>query len=225
MTTRYQQQLDFVFQRPITNPAWYWSHDETIENPFGEEEDAMRAFLFYQQLCRQPGRDLANYTDAQLGQGLTYLFDGSVSNIVFGFKAADVSVEEKAAALRSLSVLFKEVFVPRCPPVLSAFSQEPISPMKYICYMFWDVTPLSQWPAITKADRRTYYDAIAWVMEQCLYMPNPAVVESGLHGLGHMVFDYPAVATPIIDAYLAKNKKSEGHLMNYARSARTGMIQ
>jgi hypothetical protein len=144
MSTIYQQQLNYVFNRPVDGPLWYWQSREE-ECPFGEEEDAMTAFLFYEQLCRQPGADLTPYTDAQIGLGLTYLFDGGLCNLAHGFMTAPVPAERKAAALRALSTLFKEVFAPRCARVLSAGSQEASPPLGYICYMFWDVMPLSGW--------------------------------------------------------------------------------
>ena len=278
----YQQQLNYVFNRPITEPAWYWQPREE-ECPFGEEEDALTAFLFYEQLCREPRRDLAPYSDTQVGQGLTYLFDGAVCNLAHGFKKAPVPVERKVAALRALSVLFKEVMAPRCARVLSAHSQEKSSPLTYICYMFWDVTPLSTWIqfehesqismsffaslseedfaqmnlpegvrellekqlAQNRAEIKTpeqmasdairqfqnmdnetgaYYGAIASVMESCLYLDNPACVESGLHGLGHMATFQAEIAVPIIDRFLKKAKKLDAHLLGYAKSARTGMI-
>lgn len=240
----YQKQLNYVFNRPIEEPPWYWqSRDE--ESPFGEEEDAMTAFLFYEQLCREPGRDLAPYSDTQVGQGLTYLFDGAVCNLTHGFKKAPVPVKRKVEALRALSVLFKEVMNPRCARVLSAHSQEKSSPLTYICYMFWDVTPLSSWikfenqdalllfamnnlsedlAAYMNDETEAYYHAIASVMESCLYLDNPACVESGLHGLGHLATFQSGIAAPIIDRFLKTAQKQDVRLLNYAKSARTGMI-
>lgn len=278
----YQKQLNYVFNRPIEEPPWYWQpRDE--ESPFGDEEDALTAFLFYEQLCREPGRDLAPYSDTQVGQGLTYLFDGAVCNLAHGFKKAPVPVKRKVEALRALSVLFKEVMNPRCARVLSAHSQEKSSPLTYICYMFWDVTPLSTWmkfknteqvsisflaslsaedfaqmnlpegvrellekqlaqsqaviktPVQIAADvvhqyqniddeTEAYYHAIASVMESCLYLDNPACVESGLHGLGHLATFQSGIAAPIIDRFLKTAQKQDVRLLNYAKSARTGMI-
>lgn len=276
----YQKQLKYVFNRPIEEPPWYWqSRDEA--DPFGDEEDAMTAFLFYEQLCQEPGRDLAPYSDTQVGQGLTYLFDGSVCNLAHGFKKAAVPVERKVKALRALSVLFKEVMAPRCVRVLSAHSQEKSSTLTYICYMFWDVTPLSSWMKFETQDAlllfamnnmpedlaaympkevqdllkmhfentgikapgaddilaqkkdlyanmndetEAYYHAIASVMESCLYLDNPACVESGLHGLGHLATFQVNIAVPILDRFLKKAKNQDPRLLNYAKSARTGMI-
>jgi hypothetical protein len=140
----YHHQLHYVFNRPVDEPLWYWQPREEAY-PFGEEDDTMTAFLFFENLCRQPGLDLAPYTDAQVGLGLTYLFDASVCNLTQGFKVAPVSVERKVAALQALFGLFEEVLEPRCTQVLSAHSKAALSPLSYICYMFWDVTPLATW--------------------------------------------------------------------------------
>ena len=54
--------------------------------------------------------------------------------------------------------------------------------------MLWDVTPLSYWRG--SSDRgAVMYPVIVEVMEQALQSPNCAVVESGLHGLGHTVYN------------------------------------
>lgn len=222
----YQQQLEHVFNRPVTEPAWYWQvGDDGEADPF-KDEDPLTAFEFIETLCEAPGKHLAAYSDDQIGQGLNFIFNNSCSNLTHGFKAAPVSFERKEAALRSLFHLFRDVMAVRCSPQQAVGRQEKSAPLNHICYMFWDETPLSgQWNEVTKAERRAYYEAVAWVMQQCLSSPNPAVVESGLHGLGHMVFDYPSVAAPILDAYLDQNKGRPNALINYARAARTGMIQ
>ena len=62
-------------------------------------------------------------------------------------------------------------------------------------------------------------------MQQCLNLSNPACVESGLHGLGHLVFDLPDLTIPIIDKYLEDHQGLNNALVNYAKAARTGMIQ
>lgn len=74
------------------------------------------------------------------------------------------------------------------------------------------------------AETRGYYEATAYVMQECLYLDNPACVESGLHGLGHLVPFLPAIAVPIIDRYLKNKKNPDEHLVQYAKAARTGMI-
>lgn len=74
------------------------------------------------------------------------------------------------------------------------------------------------------AETKGYYEAIAYVMEECLQIDNPACVESGLHGLGHLVPFLPDIAVPIIDRYLKNKKNLDENLVRYAQAARTGMI-
>ena len=62
-------------------------------------------------------------------------------------------------------------------------------------------------------------------MQKSLQLRNVACIESGLHGLGHMVFENPKVAQPIIEDFLRKRKDLPEGLLNYARAAQTGMIQ
>ena len=222
----YSQQLRFVFDRPVTKPEWYWSieiYEE--EDPFDGENDLV-ALEFIEQLCKQPKKDLAPYSDEQVGNGLNFIFSDSCSNLSFGIKNADVPFERQLKALRGLSNLYAEVFEPRCPAVLSASSNDPITPMTFICYMFWDICPLSvPGQNTSREDRLAYYQAIAEVMQKSLQLRNVACIESGLHGLGHLVFETPKVAQPIIEDFLRKRKDLPEALLNYARAAQTGMIQ
>jgi hypothetical protein len=282
----FQQQLDYVFNRPVTEPAWYWqSYDDEAANPFNGE-DPLTAFAFIEALCEHPGQHLAAYSDDQVGQGLNYIFSGDCSNLAHGFKAAAVAPDRKVAALRALLHLFRDVFALRCPPQTLADSQEKSGPLSGICYMFWDVCPLSQWinpsqddlsalamqtfldsdvsdefnlpeevralmrqhaqEAMAKhtpkspedihadimnlyanlpSEAEAYYRAIADVMAGCLRLDNSACVESGLHGLGHMAPFLPDLAIPLIDAFLSNSKHQPAALVQYARSARSGMIQ
>ena len=75
------------------------------------------------------------------------------------------------------------------------------------------------------SENKRYYYAVANVMKQSLYLSNPACVESGLHGLGHMATFQSKIAVPIIDDFLKNPKTSNKHLIEYAHAARTGMIQ
>ena len=73
-------------------------------------------------------------------------------------------------------------------------------------------------------ETRGYYEAIAYVMQECLRLDNPACGESGLHGLGHLVPFLPDIAVPIIDRDLKHKKNPDENLVQYAQAARTGMI-
>lgn len=280
MITLYSRQINHIFNRPITQPEWYWS-DHWEEGVF--EENPLSAFTFIETLLLNVQADLSPYSNDQIALGLDYVFNNSISNVSCGFKEAAVPFERKEAALRSLFSLFRDVFNPRCEAKTSAHSQETQSRLNSVCYMFWDVCPWSTWldlgnvPGLATsflaelsdeflenmglppesldmmrkqiaeakanpqppvdimeymesqhknmgAETKGYYEAIADVMQRCLELSNPACVESGLHGLGHLAAFQPKIAVPIIDEYLKNGKNRSEALVDYAKSARTGMI-
>ncbi len=223
MTPQYQRQLNYIFNRPTTEPAWYWTNDDWEEGIF--DDTPMSGFIFIETLLLNAKKDLMPYSDDQIGLGLNYIFNNSCSNLVDDFKTADVSFERKIKAINALFNLFQDIFNPRCEAILSASSQASLSKIQFICYMFWDITPLSIWASLDKNEIEIYNKTIADIMKKCLRLSNPACVESGLHGLGHLAFGYPKIAVPIIDDFLKKGKKQSNALLEYAKMARTGMIQ
>lgn len=283
MTTLYQKQINHIFNRPDTEPEWYWS-DHWEEGIFEGEENPIEAFTLIETLLQNLKADLSPYSNNQIALGLGYIFNSSISDLSYNFKVADVPYQRKEAAVRSLFVLFRDIFNPLCKPETSSNSSIIVSKLNSICYMFWDVTPLSTWMDFTNTEeinipflanisdvdlehmgipeeileemrqqiakakksaktledavkdiRQQYqnldketeglYRAIASVMEQCLSLSNPACVESGLHGLGHLATFQSNIAVPIIDKFLNNGKKHPKALMEYAKMARTGMIQ
>jgi hypothetical protein len=223
MTPKYLCQLDYLFKRPTDEPEWYWRTDYWEEGVF--DNNSMDVFTFLETFFLNPKADLEPYSDDQIGLGLNYIFNNCCSNMTHEFKDAKVSFERKIKVLQGLNVLFRDIFNVRCDAVHSAFSQEKLSKLNYVCYMFWDITPLSVWESLDKQEIEIYNATIADIMKKCLRLSNPACVESGLHGLGHLAFGYPKIAVPIIDNFLKNGKCNDEKLINYAKSARTGMIQ
>ena len=280
MATTYHRQLNHIFNRPTIEPEWYWS-DHWEEGIF--EDNPLSAFTFIETLLKDVKADLSPYSNDQIGLGLEYIFNNAISNLACDFKIAPVPFKRKQEAICSLFVLFRDIFNPRCVAETAAFSQEKSTPLNGICYMFWDVCPLSTWIKFANTEEiglsfmaslseaelanmqlpegvldimkqqiaqstatlktreeifaegqqqyknidietKGYYEAIADVMQRCLELSNPACVESGLHGLGHMATFLPDIAVPIIDDYLKNGKKRSETLENYAEMARTGMI-
>jgi hypothetical protein len=240
MTPQYPRQLDYIFNRPTDEPAWYHRTDSWEEGVFNN--NSTDAFIFLETLFLNPESDLEPYSDEQIGLGLSFIFDNACSNMTHDFKDANIPFDRKIKAINSLFALFRDVLNPRCPEVLSAFSQATLSKMSYICYMFWDISPFSSAYGFSfteakikteakqklyknsKLENHNYYTAIANVMEKCLDLSNPACVESGLHGLGHLAFNHPKIAVPIIDNFLKNGKCENENLISYAKMARTGMI-
>ncbi|MFN0016379.1 MAG: hypothetical protein ACKVU2_17700, partial [Saprospiraceae bacterium] len=144
----YQQQLEYIFGRPVSDPPWYhfWVPRKE-EDVFGE--DPLGTFVFIERLCRQAKNDLVPYTDDQVAIGLEYVF---CSGMVTGFKRADVPIKRREQALIGLFGLFRDVFNPRCTAAGSADTQEVLPKISAVCQGFWEKTPLSTWvdPAYLK---------------------------------------------------------------------------
>jgi hypothetical protein len=143
INTLYQTQLQYIFNRPVTEPAWYWTPREEEECLF--DDSPMQAFEFIENLCKQPKIDLSPYTDDQIALGFNFIFNGSCSNFCHGFKEASVLIERKIAAIHSLFNIFKEVLNERCVADTSAHNQVILSKLNNFCYMFWDESPLYSW--------------------------------------------------------------------------------
>ena len=218
MKSNYQKQLAYIFDRDTTTEeAWYNLPEEGDVEIYSDREE----FEFIEQLFLNCANDLKPFSNDQIGLGLNYIFNNACSNMVHSFRDAEVTFERRDTALRTLFILFRDVLNPRCEAISSHHSQAKLSQINYICYMFWDVTSLSYW----KNHDTKHYKTIAEVMQNCLTLSSPSCVESGLHGLGHLAFSYPDIAVPIIDDFLKKNKKLDPKLADYAKAARTGMIQ
>lgn len=282
MLTLFQQQLTYIFERPITQPEWYWEVNESTDL----FDTPLAAFEFIETLMSDAKTYLAPYSNDQIAHGLQFIFNNSCSDLSIDFKEAPVTPERKVAALKSLFYVYRDVFEPRCAPLLLANSREPAPQLESFCYMLWDVTPLSVWltskpehlpqpnPAFMEKmmaldptqegyqekleaimqetpsmlpqtpeeqqkflksidqqykdmdpETRAYYQAIAEVMQKALQLSNPICQESGLHGLGHMASFQSDLAVPIIDAFLNDGQEKPADLIDYAKAARSGMIQ
>ena len=150
LSTRYQHQLNHIFNRPVTQPEWYWTPHE--EAGVFDDDDPMTAFLFIETLLQDIKTDLQPYSDDQIALGLEFVFNNAISNLSIDFKNAPVPHERKVSALQSLFAMFRDVFEPRCTPKTSAGAKETVSKLNNICYMFWDVSPLSNWLKLTNAE-------------------------------------------------------------------------
>ena len=60
MTSNYQKQFTYIFDRPITEEAWYWTQQQ--ESVLGEE-DTLTSFDFIEQLCMTAKTDLAPFSN------------------------------------------------------------------------------------------------------------------------------------------------------------------
>jgi len=217
MPPRYREWLNFVFDRPTTPEAWYFDLDSGEFDAEPVELADLIATTF-----EQGGRDLAPYSDEQIRYGLSYILENGCSDTVYALKSDDVPLALRLRAIRSLDKLYADVFQHRCAPVLGHLSQSGGNALNDSCYMLWDASSLAYWGSTSNG--HVFYDAIAEVMHHALQSSNPACVESGLHGLGHIHAYQPERVEQIIDAFVRNGVARDPALRDYAHAARTGSV-
>jgi len=82
--------------------------------------------------------------------------------------------------------------------------------------------PLACWEKRERKEEA--YAAVLDVLRFALSSPNPACVESALHGLGHMHYKIPRQVEQIVQSFLAKPHIQNEDLLQYARNASYGYV-
>ncbi|AKG24864.1 hypothetical protein [Calothrix sp. 336/3] len=216
MIDRYQEWINHVFNHPVHDPQWYFD----VDAPKFEVSDIEFTSLFIKTMDRC-GIDLLQFDDAQVNQGLWYIFLNACSDYMFQLKSVSVPREDKARAIVAIKHLYSDCFEKRCTPTLSHLD-EPSSPLNDICYMLWDITPLNYWEG--SDDKEFLYEQVVEVLAFALKSPNIACVESALHGLGHTQMEAPKLVEQVLDEFLGENKLLSEDLVSYAEIAKTGYI-
>jgi hypothetical protein len=219
MHLRYFDWLKYVFDRPCTANGWYFDADD-FESFEAEPSELVELVTCTFENC---SRDLSSYSNDQLRYGLSYILDNGASDVVFALMSEDVPTELRLRAIASLKHVYSAVFELRCAPVLGHIGESGGNALNYICYMLWDVSPLSWWERAQ--DRNTFYSAICEVLEYSLQSSNRACVESGLHGLGHVYSSYPERVEQVIDGFLLNGVNRVPELRRYAEAAKRGNVQ
>ena len=170
---------------------------------------------------------LAPYTDAQLNQGFLFL-TGAESLALRGLADDAIAWDVRNRCIRSFAVLFRDLFMARCAPLLSHLRRGApedceASPLNTTCYMWWDFDCWTARPA--DSAHRKVDAAYLDVMRRTLALPHDACRESALHGRGHWHRAYPEETDRIIDEFLVRSPDIQEQLSRYAQAARTGCIQ
>lgn len=166
------------------------------------------------------GSDLLRFSDKQVNNGIEAIFNNSISSIIFTLKEPTVPAEARTAAIRAIKILYTDCFEKRAKPVLGNKDEPGASPINSVCYMLWDVTPISSWG--NKGDCE-YFELTLEVLEESLYLKNPACIESALHGLGHMAIHNKRVYK-IIGDWIKQSQTCRSELLQYAARAQIGYI-
>jgi len=216
MHPQYQEWLRYVFDHPVSDPHWYFD-----VNALSFEATQADYAQLIRETFERSGEDLFQFTDAHVNQGVWFLASPSGSDFIFSLRDGDVPVERKVAGIRSIYYLYRNCFAKRCTETLGHIDEAGASDLNPICYMFWDVCPLSN---LDKANDKAELEAAVFsVLEDTIRLPHRACIEAGLHGLGNIAYSYERRVKEVIDRFL-KTARLDAALKGYAERAREGCI-
>ncbi|NET33786.1 MAG: hypothetical protein F6K19_17480 [Cyanothece sp. SIO1E1] len=215
ISNSYAHFLKFLFENQESTEDWRL--DLCLEEPQISKRELVKYLI---QLFENYETDAAHYSNSQIAGGIEFIFSNSSSDWVYALREGPAPLEDKLRAIQGLKNIFSQCFEQRCVSSLGHYDEEG-NPLNDICYMLWDITPLAYCGGLR--DKEALYQAIAEVMEFSLKLDNKACVESGLHGLGHLVSFYPK-ASRMIERNIRRFRRIDPRLRSYAKYAMKGQI-
>lgn len=186
----FDQWLCYVFDHPVTDPAWHWDLDaEYWDGP------AATIVTYLTQTFEHADSVLLPFSDAQVNQGLNFLVSASCSNYMFALRDEAVPLLSRLRCIHAMATLFEQCFARRLPPDQS--SQDGTNPLHHVCYIWWDVLPL-HYLTDKHPDGEELDHAIITVLRRILELDSVACQESALFALADWQ-RYPEVSKNIAD--------------------------
>jgi hypothetical protein len=214
--------VTYVFDHPVPNPGrpnWYHEIDSDWWDPSRTPEVTV---AYLTNLFENATRVLMPFSDAQVNEGLWFLASPACSNHMFALLNQGVPWSERKHCISSILTLFEHFLALRCSPHLSHLDEPGANPLNAVCYMWWDIFPVSGKP--DDPSREEMDEAFLEVMRRTLDLSSDACRESALHGLGHWHIEYPQQVEAIIDGFLDRQPDLRSELKAYARAARKGHV-
>ena len=158
------------------------------------------------------------FSKDQLGNGINTIYSNSCSELPFLY-TTECEEDRRLEGIHNLVNLYQNYFERYCTaPVISIGNDQTDGPIGFICYMLWDVFVLYPGNATP-----SMISAAISVMRSALGSRNDACLASAIHGLGHWAFDVPE-AGAVLKHWLQKPTTENPEILQYARTATTGMI-
>jgi hypothetical protein len=217
MQPRYQEWLNHLFDHPVADPAWHWEVDAPV---FVADEPEIAELI--ELTFQNSGADLQRFSDAQLNLGLWYLASNASSYYMSALRSDSVPLERRLSAIASISVLYRDCFQQRCTQTLSHLDQRPSSPLNSICYMFWDICPISY--LCDYPNEKHLADACFEVLAKTFSLDHLACREAAIHGYGEVSYSYSDRVEQVLDSILL-GEIPEPLLRDYTHRARYSYIQ
>src|SRR5215216_5626518 len=159
----FEEWLVLVFDHPVDDlkNAWYWDIDRDRW-----DEDSADTLEYMTQAFEHAVDVFQPYSDAQLNQGLWFLASNACSNHMFALMNENLSWSARRRCIQSIYQLYAQCFARRCIPHLSHLDEPGANPLNMVCYMWWDIIPLSGHPEDPR--RKELDQDILRVMESTL---------------------------------------------------------
>lgn len=212
-----EEWTEFLFARPVDEPAWYWETDADRWEGSPERTVELLAETF-----ERSGELLEPFDDEQVGQGLWMIASSSGPDIVRPLLDEAVPWDLRKRALESIFILFHDCFAVRCSNHLGHLEEPDSNPLNTSCYMWWDLFPLvpePENPALAERD-----GLILSIMARTLELPSAACQEAALHGLGEWERAYPEQVHEVVERFIWANRKIRPPLRHYAYAALHGDV-
>lgn len=215
--------ISLILAHPEGN-CWYWDA-AADEAQSALPEGAPQSFDTIEAILAHIPALAERYSAWQVATGCEFIFNNTLSSYAFLFGDERIEESRRVRTIANIFDLFNFVFRDAAnwsngPAHLARGAPAEADPIQEetnrICFMFWDSCPLL---GLGVPNIRT---ACIDVMEHCLTIPNYAVQESALHGLGHLAHADRRAARLAAD--FAKTGMAPLELIRYAQAAATGNI-
>ncbi len=198
-----------VFDHPVEEEAWYFDYPIVCWENRPEEIAQLIAETF-----ERSEELLARFSDAQLGQGLSFLVSNLWCEYMITLNNLSVPLELRCRALWSFVPLFEQVMAKRCSPQLTHINQSAADPLNAVCFCWWDNLPIYGEPDVAAC--REFDQEVLKVLRRLLTIEHDACRESALYGCDEWAYIYPSEILEIVEEFLARTPGLCPELVKYA---------
>lgn len=171
---------------------------------------------------REIGRICQNWNDSQMAKGIWHLYgSGSCYLAEISKLQPGPQVDDFFA---SVAQLYNDLFEVRCSRFFSHLEcgPEQANPLNGPCYMLWDMD--AGIDSFRFSGVASHIDNSLRLLKRLAESTHPAIIESAIHGLGHMIDDFRDRCQPTLEQIFSRDDVPT-ELRNYASNAVNHSIQ
>ncbi len=167
----FEQFVDFIFDHPVTEPAWYQTDERDFS--FGSGSVTVKNLI---ALFREPEFLFQRYATEQIEQGFWFISEWLCLVRFRGLLwEKRIPLELRVELVESMFDLFNRFFS--------------VNPLENICFMWWDIIAYGYYMENGKPedeDGAKIQQAMFKTLRRILELDSEECQKSALHGLGHL---------------------------------------